>query len=420
MATRDPLGDFLPELKTSDALPAPRLPRADAAISIAELQAKSVPMEWYEAVAITQAMCDTLCESGDQRAAIEIRPESVYVTAAGAVGVMPMRSPKAPDAMRQVSDLLHQLLEGKSVPTPLRLALSTSVSGSLEEWSKMLAYYERPNRIDLIKGVYERAVTISASATAYTRPVSSAPVAEMREAPPTPAVTPPKRRESPAVSKRVVMTSAAVAVASAVAIAAWMIGPHLTDTFRFPQMSGSPAAGEAADATGAAAESVPTTRAARAPARTTTPPAQVPGSVADAEAGTLSTLQPSDRSMPLSTGPVGVSGIERRGVEAMPLTDESIIYSRDDQDVVPPSAIYPNFPSRLPAGVRPDEVAEFYVVVSETGTVESVRARRVPETMAEAMTMTMSLSAAKAWRFRPGSKNGHPVRYRTIVWVMKG
>jgi predicted secreted protein len=86
---------------------------------------------------------------------------------------------------------------------------------------------------------------------------------------------------------------------------------------------------------------------------------------------------------------------------------------------VPPLPIYPHFPTALPAGVGTNDVAEFYVLVNETGTVESVHALRVPATMAEAMTMTMSLSAAKAWRFRPGMKNGVPVKYRTIVWVLK-
>ena len=96
-----------------------------------------------------------------------------------------------------------------------------------------------------------------------------------------------------------------------------------------------------------------------------------------------------------------------------------VIYSQDDADVVPPTAIYPQFPKSMPPGLGPNDIAEFYVIVSETGSVESVYARRVPETMAEAMRVTMSLSAAKAWRFKPGMKDGRPVRYRTLVWVQK-
>ena len=115
------------------------------------------------------------------------------------------------------------------------------------------------------------------------------------------------------------------------------------------------------------------------------------------------------------TGTPGIPGLSR-GAES---GDLSVIYSQDDADVVPPTAIYPQFPKSMPPGLGPDDVAEFYVIVSETGSVESVYARRVPVTMAEAMRVTMSLSAAKAWRFKPGMKDGHPVRYRTLVWVQK-
>jgi hypothetical protein len=73
---------------------------------------------------------------------------------------------------------------------------------------------------------------------------------------------------------------------------------------------------------------------------------------------------------------------------------------------------------RFPA-TSADDFAEFEVVVTPAGGVESVRARRVPVTMAEALRVTMSLSAAKTWRFRPGLKDGEPVRYRQVIRVLK-
>jgi len=32
--------------------------------------------------------------------------------------------------------------------------------------------------------------------------------------------------------------------------------------------------------------------------------------------------------------------------------------------------------------------------------------------------LTMSLSAAKAWRFDPATKDGQPVRYRKSIWLV--
>jgi hypothetical protein len=96
-----------------------------------------------------------------------------------------------------------------------------------------------------------------------------------------------------------------------------------------------------------------------------------------------------------------------------------LTYSASDIGVVPPVSIYPQFPTRFPPHITADDFAEFDVIVTETGDVESVRARRVPPTMGEAVRMTMSLSAAKTWRFRPGLKDGEPIRYRQVIRVLK-
>ena len=100
-------------------------------------------------------------------------------------------------------------------------------------------------------------------------------------------------------------------------------------------------------------------------------------------------------------------------------TPARAIYSADDDDVIPPVAVYPQFPTTFPPGITQNDFAEFEVIVLPTGGVESVRARRVPVTMAEAVRVTMSLSAAKTWRFRPGLKDGEPIKYRQVIRVLK-
>ena len=142
--------------------------------------------------------------------------------------------------------------------------------------------------------------------------------------------------------------------------------------------------------------------------------AMPPSTAEPATALRVPSVEPAARAMTSSTGEPAPPATIGRVFPA-----SSIIYSKADQDVVPPSAIYPRFPSAKPSGVSENEVAEFDVVVSETGSVESVRALRVPATMAEAMRVTMGLSAAKSWRFTPGMKDGQPVRYRQVLWVLK-
>jgi hypothetical protein len=93
------------------------------------------------------------------------------------------------------------------------------------------------------------------------------------------------------------------------------------------------------------------------------------------------------------------------------------IYGPQDVDVVPPRSLVSNQLGRLPRGSRPDDFAMIELVVSESGTVESARVTRAPLTLADAELMTMSLSAAKAWRFQPARKLGEPVKYRQRIPV---
>jgi hypothetical protein len=136
-------------------------------------------------------------------------------------------------------------------------------------------------------------------------------------------------------------------------------------------------------------------------------------------------LRVSQLSVPPATQslPVPISSVSRQGEGAPSLSARVVsvnntIYSAADSDVIPPVAVYPQFPS-IPSGTDAEDVAQFDVLVTESGEVESVRARGVPTSLSDAMTMTMSLSAAKTWRFRPGLLNGEPVKYLHVVSMLK-
>jgi len=50
--------------------------------------------------------------------------------------------------------------------------------------------------------------------------------------------------------------------------------------------------------------------------------------------------------------------------------------------------------------------------VDERGSVRSVRAVERTDSLADAVALTMSLSAVKSWHFTPALKDGRPVKYR--------
>ena len=93
------------------------------------------------------------------------------------------------------------------------------------------------------------------------------------------------------------------------------------------------------------------------------------------------------------------------------------IYGPGDADVTPPEVQYPMQLGRVPIGVLPEDLAYVEVVINEEGRVEQVKARQSPQSLDESMVLTMSLSAAKTWRFTPALKDGRPVKYRQVLPV---
>jgi hypothetical protein len=86
------------------------------------------------------------------------------------------------------------------------------------------------------------------------------------------------------------------------------------------------------------------------------------------------------------------------------------IYSSKDAEVEPPLLLYPQIPTNLMlAGENRLNIME--LLISETGAVEQVRLVAGPSRLPD----VMLLSGAKAWRFKPASREGEAVRYRALV-----
>jgi hypothetical protein len=93
--------------------------------------------------------------------------------------------------------------------------------------------------------------------------------------------------------------------------------------------------------------------------------------------------------------------------------ENAAIYSNDSAGVAPPIAVRPQLPTELPPNVSRDRLIEIELVVSEEGSVDSVRLLGEARNMYDGMW----LSAIKAWQFRPALKGGDAVKYRKTVWI---
>ena len=93
------------------------------------------------------------------------------------------------------------------------------------------------------------------------------------------------------------------------------------------------------------------------------------------------------------------------------VSNESAVYSRADPGVQPPAFIRPQMPKDPPPGVN---TGYFDIVVNEAGDVQQVQLVSPTRQFQE----RMLVAAAKAWKFRPATLNGQPVKYRLRVPII--
>jgi outer membrane biosynthesis protein TonB len=90
------------------------------------------------------------------------------------------------------------------------------------------------------------------------------------------------------------------------------------------------------------------------------------------------------------------------------------VYSPADKDVRRPVGIRPRFWYDPPPGIPVDTLTQIQVIVTAAGEVESAKVVGGPRSYFDGM----FLSAIKAWRFQPATKDGKPVSYRQTIWLL--
>jgi hypothetical protein len=100
-------------------------------------------------------------------------------------------------------------------------------------------------------------------------------------------------------------------------------------------------------------------------------------------------------------------------VITVPRPGEGPVLSADDEGVTPPALVSPraNIPLQQTEGA--DDLSAIDLVISDKGEVESVKLASPVRDYREAM----MLSAVKAWRFKPATVEGLPVRYRLRIHI---
>ena len=137
-------------------------------MTLSELLARNLSVQWYEAIAIVRGVVASLLEHhrGDLLALPELH--QIELVADGSVvvtGTGPANEP-----VRRLGQLLQATLSDAEVPVQLRLIVSQATApmpsyASITEFDTALAYFERPDRGSLLKALFEKAAAIGPATT---------------------------------------------------------------------------------------------------------------------------------------------------------------------------------------------------------------------------------------------------------------
>ncbi len=446
-------------------------------ISLADLRARSVAPTWQEAVAVVQELVQTVIASGG---ALDRLPdlEHVALIPNGDVVVLP-GGPIPEQPVRHLGTMLAALLEGANAPGEL----TAFVEGSLawppqfetpEEFSKQLAFFERPGRQQDV----ERLVSRALASEAQTRTDEelrrlkerTAEAAERSALDETVMMERPRQRSRLPVA--IAAAIAVVGIAGAVLYRA-SIARHERQAAAQAQAAAgtlsraggqtpgegrstsagqtrsggqaqgggqTPGAGQPPASTpGAAPQTEPPSLVARAAgafrsavaavlgsSTTEKPPAEpVAATGADAPKSKAKPKPHHPAPAPALAAPAAkppapevaarsepMSGEAPSSVASVTTTRETI-YSSADAAVVPPVMVRPVLPAVPPPGLSPDQVGTLDLVIDETGRVSQVKLSSPTNRYQD----RMLVAHAKSWVFTPALLDGQPVKYRTRVRV---
>jgi hypothetical protein len=422
----------------------PSVAPSGAPISIVALCASRVELDRNEAVSIVQGICHAIL--GGQVAAIgaPLELEDAFLDQHGTITLHSRPDPQV--ALPAVKHLLHALL-----PSNEFLVAKAMPDSTLDEFSRSLDHFMPADALEAGQKVYLRW---------RTRPVpdEALPPLEPIQAPePEETQASIWRRRLEAIWQQFIeglrarrwhveplLVIAVILGTASVALFAW----------GFKSRRSEPASEASAAPLSAPAAAIPDT------VETAPPAADKPvtdsrkrGSVQQ-KAGSVSRVSrtspaaraaasaPADAQRPTSAAPLAtvpftgasalaggslttlsrIDSANRPAAASAPKADAppdalpvNLVFDSGQSDVIPPEFVYPLLAVPLPvAGVVKGQPS-IEVTINEQGTIDGVKASAPPTTIAQAVKMLGELSAAKAWRFRPASRNGHPVKYRLVV-----
>lgn len=402
-------------------------------LTIPDLAQPALALQWHEAVALVSALgADALA----RKATLMPEPEAFGLSVTGEAAVY-LDAPANTPVVRQLARALTMLLEHASAPDPLRtlarLAVNAPDTERLDEFLTALRFYERPNRDAILADVAARAVQQSpelsaeAALSRIQERLRGREVERRKEhrVARGPLIAWPRWATGSRVAAALLVV-AGVGIGTAIVFSRPAIGRQVRDRiaswFATPPAA-APAAEPAAEPAAAGTRRArrgpsPSSPSASAPAIATGGESLQPtASAAGAEDPIAATVpgSPDDApvrvTIPAATSPA--ADVPPPNVTATAPAADDVVYDAGDGSVRPPALLRDRLPKEPPPDMSPQEVGIVAVWVDTRGDVERVQLVGGANRMQD----RMLLAALKAWKFRPATKEGVPVRYRTEVRI---
>jgi Gram-negative bacterial TonB protein C-terminal len=413
-------------------------------LSLNDLRSPAAGLDWHEAVAVGAALGTLLAEA---RAPACPRPVDVTLLPSGDLRVTGPGHVEG-SAAAGVAHLVGQLLEAAPYPAELRQLVEAYATDrrsgaagveAITDFVSELAFFERPGRRDVLSAVALRAEPAierahrAAALEALTERTRLAAAA----GPASGVVVPSAHGEFEDVEgprdwgpphdggAGRLLVQAAVGLTAFLAVGyaatAWLDRPAppspRAEAIEEDLPISGPDSGTAPTASPRPSVVPPRERPSGGPVST---PSTVDVSRPSAAASGASAVTPAAAPQPRA---VDVVVAERDG-RVVPSTVAPLrppprqapagqVFQAGDPQVTPAVLIRPHLPDNPPPDVPEEHIGTLEFVVTESGAVEHVHlvspANRYQE--------RMLVAAAKTWQFRPATRDGRPVRFRTRIRV---